>query len=64
MDAAFAAARKAVETTWGLNVSGAKRSELLNNLATLMEKNKAELAALEALDNGTQSFCVLFESIY
>ncbi|KAG5729591.1 Aldehyde dehydrogenase [Termitomyces sp. T112] len=52
VDTAVAAARKAVETTWGLNVSGAKRGELLNNLANLMEKNKAELAALEAMDNG------------
>lgn len=60
VDIAVAAARKAVETTWGLNVSGAKRGELLNNLANLMEKNKGELAALEALDNGA-AHCVLVE---
>ncbi|KAG6860546.1 hypothetical protein C0995_009940 [Termitomyces sp. Mi166 len=52
VDLAVAAARRAVDTTWGLNVSGERRSELLNNLANLMQKNKAELAALEALDNG------------
>ncbi|KAG6840184.1 hypothetical protein C0991_008382, partial [Blastosporella zonata] len=52
VDIAVAAARKASETTWGLNVSGAGRAELLNKLANLMVEHKGELAALEALDNG------------
>ncbi|KAG6843866.1 hypothetical protein H0H87_012258, partial [Tephrocybe sp. NHM501043] len=52
VDIAVEAARKAVETTWGLNVSGAQRGELLNKLGNLMEEHKGELAALEALDNG------------
>ena len=41
-----------METVWGLNTPGAKRGELLYKLAELVEKNKEELAALEALDNG------------
>ncbi len=53
VDRAVKAAHKAFETEWGLNASGARRSELLNKLASLMEKNHDELAALEALDNGT-----------
>ncbi|KAF8884703.1 aldehyde dehydrogenase domain-containing protein [Mucidula mucida] len=52
VDRAVKAAHKAFETEWGLNASGARRSELLNKLASLMEKNHDELAALEALDNG------------
>jgi len=52
VDKAVIAARKAFDTTWGLNVSGAERGQLLNNLANLMEKHKGELSALEALDNG------------
>ncbi|KAG6916526.1 hypothetical protein DXG01_006467 [Tephrocybe rancida] len=52
VDIAVAAARKAVDTTWGLNVSGAERGALLNKLANLMEEHKGELSALEALDNG------------
>ncbi|KAF8625142.1 hypothetical protein AX17_006920 [Amanita inopinata Kibby_2008] len=52
VDLAVAAGEKAMETTWGLNAPGAQRAELLWKLAMLMEKNKEELAALEALDNG------------
>ncbi|KAG6848133.1 hypothetical protein H0H93_003089 [Arthromyces matolae] len=52
VDTAVAAARKAFDTAWGLNVSGEERARLLNNLGNLMEKHKGELAALEALDNG------------
>jgi aldehyde dehydrogenase (NAD+) len=52
VDLAVDAAHKAFETTWGLNMSGAGRSRLLAKLATLMEENQQELAALEALDNG------------
>ncbi|KAF8654316.1 hypothetical protein AX16_003543 [Volvariella volvacea WC 439] len=52
VDLAVEAAQKAFDTTWGLNASGAKRAELLNKLALLMEERQGELAALEALDNG------------
>ena len=53
MDIAVEAAQKAFETTWGLNASGSVRSSLLWKLAELMERDHDELAALEALDNGT-----------
>jgi aldehyde dehydrogenase (NAD+) len=56
VDIAVDAAQKAFETTWGLNASGNVRSNLLWRLAELMERNFDELAALEALDNGT-SLC-------
>ncbi|KIY72609.1 aldehyde dehydrogenase [Cylindrobasidium torrendii FP15055 ss-10] len=49
---AVKAAQKAFDTTWGLNAPGTVRAALLNKLATLMEANLDELAALEALDNG------------
>ncbi|KAJ7150506.1 aldehyde dehydrogenase [Mycena crocata] len=52
VDLAVKAAQKAVDTTWGLNSSGAQRSELLNKLARLMERDIDELSALESLDNG------------
>ena len=47
-----------METVWGLNTPGAKRGELLLKLADLIEQNKEELAAIEALDNGKQSHAV------
>lgn len=56
MDIAVEAAQKAFETTWGLNASGNVRSNLLWKLAQLMERDIDELAALEALDNGTLPF--------
>jgi len=52
VDTAVLAARKAFETTWGLNCAGSERGILLNKLALLMERDSQELAALEALDNG------------
>jgi aldehyde dehydrogenase (NAD+) len=47
------AAQAAFDTIWGLNVPGQKRAALLNNLANLMAEHRDELAAIEALDNGT-----------
>jgi aldehyde dehydrogenase (NAD+) len=41
---------------WGLNASGSVRSDLLWKLAQLMERDFDELAALEAMDNGTLFF--------
>ncbi|KAJ7198022.1 aldehyde dehydrogenase [Mycena pura] len=52
VDAAVAAAQMAYDTTWGLNVPGAQRSELMNKLAALMERDADELSAIETLDNG------------
>ncbi|KIY53157.1 aldehyde dehydrogenase [Fistulina hepatica ATCC 64428] len=52
VDLAVDAAEKAFAASWGLGAPGALRSELLNKLARLMEDNKDELCALEALDNG------------
>ncbi|KAJ6541706.1 NAD-dependent aldehyde dehydrogenase [Mycena capillaripes] len=52
VDTAVKAAQLAFDTTWGLNVSGAKRGELLYKLATIMDAARDELSALEALDNG------------
>jgi len=52
VDIAVDAARKAFDTTWGLNASGAQRAALLNKLGDLMVQHKDELAAIEALDNG------------
>ena len=43
-----------METVWGLNMPGAKRGKLLSKLADLIDQNKEELAAIEALDNGNQ----------
>jgi aldehyde dehydrogenase (NAD+) len=56
VDIAVEAAQKAFETTWGLNASGSVRSNLLWKLAQLMERDLDELAALEAMDNGTPPF--------
>ncbi|KAG6827489.1 hypothetical protein H0H92_011565 [Tricholoma furcatifolium] len=52
VDTAVEAAQKVLESSWGLNASGAARAALLNKLANLMVEHKGELAALEALDNG------------
>ncbi|OAX35879.1 aldehyde dehydrogenase [Rhizopogon vinicolor AM-OR11-026] len=52
VDIAVEAAQKAFDTVWGLNAPGATRSTLMGKLATLMQENADELAALEALDNG------------
>lgn len=58
IDIAVDAAHKAFDTTWGLNTPGSVRGHMLMKLADLMEENKDELAALEALDNG--SFWFIF----
>ena len=52
VDRAVKAAREAFKTTWGLNCPGSRRGQLLNNLASLVEKRLDEFAALEALDVG------------
>lgn len=52
VETAVKAARRAFQTTWGINVAGAARGKLLSKLADLMEARADELAALEALDNG------------
>ncbi|KIM90700.1 hypothetical protein PILCRDRAFT_973 [Piloderma croceum F 1598] len=52
IDVAVAAARKALETTWGKNVDGFERSRLINKLADLIERDQQELAEIETLNNG------------
>jgi aldehyde dehydrogenase (NAD+) len=52
LDAAVDAAEKAFNTTWGLNIGGAKRGQLLMKLAEIVEAHTQELAAIESLDNG------------
>lgn len=52
VDRAVEAAKRAFHTSWGLKAPGALRGKLLSDLATLMEENADELAALESLDNG------------
>ncbi|KZV75147.1 NAD-aldehyde dehydrogenase [Peniophora sp. CONT] len=52
VDAAVAAARTALKTTWGKNVSGFERARLMHKLADLMERDQEELAQLECLNNG------------
>jgi len=54
VDLAVAAAQKAFDTVWGLNMAGSKRGAALWALADAMERHKGELAAIEALDNGEQ----------
>ncbi len=51
IDLAVKAARKAMDGPWG-RMSGGQRGRLMHKLADLVEKNVAELAALETLDNG------------
>lgn len=52
IDIAVKAARKAFESGPWSKMSGGDRGRLLNKLADAIEANKAELAALESLDNG------------
>ena len=52
VDLAVKAARKAFEDGPWPKMSAAERGRLLYRLADLIEKNMAELAALESLDNG------------
>ncbi|KAL1744645.1 aldehyde dehydrogenase domain-containing protein [Schizophyllum fasciatum] len=52
VDKAVHAAEQAFQTNWGLKASGTRRGDLLWKLGRLMDENKDELAALEALDNG------------
>jgi aldehyde dehydrogenase (NAD+) len=57
VDRAVAAARHAFDHGPWRRMSGYERGRCLERLADLMEKNKDELAALEALDNGkTKAF--------
>lgn len=57
VEVAVKAARRAFETTWGMNVHAAERGRLLYKLADLMDSHADELAALEALDNGKTFSC-------
>jgi aldehyde dehydrogenase (NAD+) len=52
IDLGVTAARKAFEDGPWPRMSASERGRLINRLADLIEENKEELAALEALDNG------------
>ncbi|KAH8178283.1 aldehyde dehydrogenase family protein [Sarocladium implicatum] len=52
VDLAVAAARKAFNTTWGINSTPNTRANLMLKLADIAEKNAELLAAVESLDNG------------
>jgi len=52
VDLAVAAAQKAYDTTWGLNVPGYERGKLLIRWAELIEEHMDEISAIESLDNG------------
>lgn len=56
VDLAVAAAQKAYDTVWGLNMPGFKRGQLLIRWAELIEENIDEIAAIESLDNGKYLF--------
>jgi aldehyde dehydrogenase (NAD+) len=55
IDEAVKAARNAFKTTWGLNCPGNRRGQLLQNLATLLEKHQDEVVALDSLNAGGPS---------
>ncbi|KAF8584887.1 aldehyde dehydrogenase [Ramaria rubella] len=52
VDLAVAAAQKAYDTTWGLNMPGFERGKLLIRWAELIEEHIDEISAIESLDNG------------
>ena len=52
VDLAVSAARKAFNTTWGINSTPNTRANLMLKLADIAEKNAELLAAVESLDNG------------
>ncbi|KAK1230877.1 hypothetical protein PQX77_006016, partial [Marasmius sp. AFHP31] len=52
VDIAVDIARKAYKTSWGLKVPGIQRGKCLEKLASLIEANLDELAALESLNVG------------
>ncbi|TIA93350.1 hypothetical protein E3P99_00129 [Wallemia hederae] len=58
VDLAVSAARRAFNTTWGQNVSGPDRSQLMRKLADLIDRDTPLLAQVEALDGGkTVTWC-------
>jgi len=52
VDLAVKAAQHAYDNSWGLKVSGVERGKILMKIATLIERDIEEIAAVEALDNG------------
>jgi len=52
VDLAVKAAQHAYDNSWGLKVSGVERGKILIKMATLIERDIDEIAAVEALDNG------------
>ncbi|KAI0319883.1 aldehyde dehydrogenase [Amylostereum chailletii] len=64
VDRAVAAARRAFNTTWGLNTSGAERGRLLSKFADLVAANAEELAALMVLENGKTFTSAKMEAMF
>lgn len=52
VDAAVKAARKAFKTTWGRNIPGADRGNLLLKIADLIERDADKIARVESLNGG------------
>ncbi|KAF7335648.1 Aldehyde dehydrogenase 5 [Mycena venus] len=52
VDIAVKAAHKAYKTTWGLKCPGSQRGKLLTRLADLLERDRDQFAALEAINVG------------
>ncbi|KAK7051661.1 hypothetical protein VNI00_004640 [Paramarasmius palmivorus] len=52
VDLAVEAATKAYKTSWGLKVPGSTRGQMITKLASLIEQNLEEFAALECLNVG------------
>lgn len=63
VDLAVQAARQAFESGPWPDLSAAERSRLIYKLADLIEKNREELAQLEALDNGKPYLVALSDDI-
>ena len=59
VDLAVKAAENAFKQSWGLKVDGTARGALIDKLASLIEKNADELAAIESIDCGTYASVVL-----
>src|SRR5690242_15515876 len=51
VDAAVAAARAALDGPWGA-MTGTERARLMRRLAAILERDAADLAAVESRDNG------------
>lgn len=63
IDIAVKAARTAYKTSWGLKVPGAERGRMLSKFADLVEEHSEELAALESLNVGAETWFTLGKNV-